>query len=102
MFTIKAPATIPATLTIEGQGREQKLNLVYRSMPRTDYQAKIEQLQKGETSVDKVLLELVESWEADVPFDAAGIALAQQEQPGLVLAILFGYSEANSVGRKGN
>ncbi len=102
MFTVKAPETIPATLTITGQGREQKLELVYRAKSRDEYQAMVAQLQKGEISMTQAILALVESWNADVDLDEKGIALVQQEQPGLDIAILLAYGDAHTVGRKGN
>jgi hypothetical protein len=102
MFEVKAPETIPATLTIKGQGREQKLELVYHTKTRDEYQELVSKLQKGEASVSEVIIELVASWNANVGVDAAGIAEIQQEQPGLDLAILLAYGDAHSVGRKGN
>lgn len=102
MFTVKAPETIPATLTITGQGREQKLELVYRAKTRDEYQEQVAKLQKGEVSIAEVIVDLVASWNADVEVDAAGVALIQQEQPGLDLAILLAYGDAHTVNRKGN
>lgn len=102
MFQVKAPETIAASLTIEGQGREQVLKLVYRAKTRDEYQALLVSLGEGKASMADVLLELVVSWEADVPFDRDGIALLQQEQPLCDWAIIRGYADAHTVNRKGN
>lgn len=102
MFEIKAPETIPATLTMVGQGREQQLKLVYKAKTVDEYQALMGQLREGKVSMADVLVELVESWQASVPFDRDGIALLQQHQPFADYAILTGYTDAYTVARKGN
>lgn len=37
MFSVKAPETLPASLSITGQGRTQALKLIYRHTPRSEY-----------------------------------------------------------------
>ena len=102
MFEVKAPETIPTTITISGQGREQKLALVYRSKTRDEYQAMLDKLRAGEASMVDLLLELVDSWEASVPLNREGLLLLQQHQPLCDYAILVGYGDAHTVARKGN
>ncbi|MET0332550.1 MAG: phage tail assembly chaperone [Dyella sp.] len=102
MFIVKAPETIPATLTIQGQGREQKLKLVYRHYTREARADLLEQLQKGDITPPALVMKLVESWEADVELDTAGITLVMEHQPGIEWAIIHGYNDALTVTRKGN
>lgn len=102
MFTVQAPDTFKAVLTIVGHGREQKLNLTYRHFDADGYQALFKSLAAGEKTPVDALLELVAEWDADVALDAAGIRYAEQQQIGLVLAIIQGYHDSIAVARKGN
>lgn len=102
MFQVIPNPTFAATLTIVGQGREQKLNLVYRHTTIDEYSAKLQSLGKGELSLADVVLDIVESWEADMELSKEGIDLLQQHQPGCAAAILSGYGDASMVARKGN
>ena len=102
MFTVKAPETFKATLTIVGHGREQKLNLTYRHKAADDYQALFEQVGKGEKTPIQAVLDIVAEWDADAELDTAGVEFADKQQIGLVLAILQGYHDSIAVARKGN
>lgn len=102
MFTIKANPTFDASLTIVGQGREQKLNVTFRHMARADYLSLLENVSKGDTTVSEALIALIEKWDADADLSAASIALLQEQQPGADWAILSAYGEALAVARKGN
>jgi hypothetical protein len=102
MFTIKANPTFPATLTIVGQGREQKLSLVYRHKSRDEHRDLLEAWREGKKDVTDVVLELVESWDADMELSNESVQMLHQEQPGADVAIIAGYSEAFGVSRKGN
>lgn len=102
MFKVAAPETIPATLTIVGQGREQKLKLVFRHMPRTAYADLLDAVAKGEKKPEDAVLSMIESWEADAELSANTIRQLAEDQPGSDWAILTGYGEALAVARKGN
>jgi len=102
MFKVKAPEKFDATLTIIGQGREQKLKLTYRHMLKDEYKALVDKLSAGELTPAHVILEMVSSWEADVTLDTEGVELALQHQIGLDTAIIHGYAQAVQVARKGN
>lgn len=102
MFKIAANPTFDASLTIVGQGREQKLNVTYRHKPRADYLALLKSVSKGDKSVADAILEVVEKWDADADLSAKSIAMLQEQQPGADWAILSGYGEALAVARKGN
>lgn len=102
MFKVKADPTFPATVTVVGQGKEQKLDLVFRHKRRTEYLALLDRVKQESATAADVLLEIVESWDADVPLDATGISELQDEQPGLDWAIIQSYGEALSVARRGN
>lgn len=102
MFTVKAPERINATLSLEGQGRKQTLKLVYRHKPRKDYAALLDKVGKNKISGEDAVLELVESWEADADLTADVLRQLDEDQPGILGAILFGYGKALTVSREGN
>ncbi|WP_396615446.1 phage tail assembly chaperone [Lysobacter soli] len=102
MFKIKSEPTFPATITIIGQGREQKLALVFRHRIRTEYADLLQAVAKGEKTVEDAVLEVVESWEADAELSRDTLVLLDEQQPGACWAILMGYQSALGVARKGN
>ncbi len=102
MFKVKAPEVFDATLTIVGQGREQKLKLKYRHLLKDAYKALVDKLAGGELTPAQVILDMVVDWDADVDLDTEGVELALQHQIGLDSAIIHGYAQAVQVARKGN
>ena len=102
MFKVKANPTFPATVTIVGQGREQKLDLVFRHKKRAEYLDMLERMKDGALTTVEAIQEIVESWDADIGLDAAGITELMEEQPGADWAIVQAYGEALAVARKGN
>lgn len=102
MFKIDAEPTFPATLTITGQGREQKLELVFKHMDADAYGELLKAISEEKTTIEDAILQIVESWKADAPLDKATIAKLRKKQPGADWAILTGYADALRVARKGN
>lgn len=102
MFDVKAPETFEATLTIVGQGREQKLPVVFRHKTRTEYSELLESVSKGEVKDVDAVLALVESWQANADLSAETLKALDDAQPGALWAIVTGYSHALAVARKGN
>ena len=101
-FQIKAPETIPAELTFKGQGREQTLKLVYRFMERSRYIELLDRIGKEEETPEAAVLKLVASWDADMELSAEAVKLLDEQQPGALPGIVFGYGQAAAVARKGN
>lgn len=102
MFTILPNPLIPATLTIVGQGREQSLKLVYRHTPVDTYLGMMTAIGEDTLKPEAAALQLVESWEADAELGEATMQQLQNDQPGVVWAIITGYGQALKVERKGN
>jgi hypothetical protein len=102
MFKIAANSTFDASLTIVGQGREQKLNVTFRHKMQDDHLAMLEKISSGELKTEDAILDIVEKWDADAELSAESIKLLQQQQPGADWAILSGYGQALAVARKGN
>ena len=102
MFKIKADPTFEASITVVGQGREQKLSMTFRHKTRTEYADLVQSVADGKKAIDEVLLELIEKWDADMDLNKDSLKLLHEHQPGSDWAILIGYGEALAVTRKGN
>lgn len=101
-FQIKANPTFDMALTLVGQGREQKLNLVVKHMTAKAYLEMLEKVRKEELSTADAILTFTESWDADMELGKKAVELLAQHQPGADWAILTGYRDALQVARKGN
>lgn len=103
MFTIRAPETIEATLTITGQGRSQQLELAFKHRTASDYRELLERIDKegGLTAADAVF-ESLAKWNADAELTRENVQLLGEHQPGVLWAIMTAYGEALLVARKGN
>lgn len=101
-FQIKANPTFEASLTIVGQGREQKLSVTYRHKTSKEYAALLDRLGNSEIDIAEAVLELVDKWDADAPLSRQSLEMLQDEQPGADFAILNAYGEALTVARKKN
>lgn len=102
MFKIKANPTFDATVVIVGQGREQKLNLTYRHIPRSEYADMLKAMADEKMESEDAILKLVEKWDADGELNSETIKLLCDHQPGADWAIIVGYADAMTVARKGN
>lgn len=106
MFKVKTNPTFAATLTIVGQSIEQKLNVIFRHRGKAQRDELLDKVRSDDQPFDQnlreVVLDIVESWDADVELDAEGLATLDSYQPGAVLAIWQGYFQAIMVARKGN
>lgn len=102
MFQIKPNPTFDATLTIVGQGREQKLNVTFKHKTRSEYTAMLQKIADGKLDSADALLQIIEKWDADAELNKESIKALQENQPGSDWAVITGYGEALAVARKGN
>jgi hypothetical protein len=98
MLTRQLKGTIPATLTVKGQGEEPiTFNITFHNRRGSEVAQKLE-----ETDVPSTLLFLVESWEAEYPLTEEGIREMEDDRPGMLQAIFTAYGEARSVAKVKN
>jgi hypothetical protein len=102
MFTIEANPTFPATITLVGQSRRQKLEVVFRHKLRDDAETLLTDFATDKKSAADAVLEVMESWDANKPLDAVSLAALQQNQPGALEAILAAWGAGLRVAREGN
>ncbi|ANN78911.1 phage tail assembly chaperone [Bordetella flabilis] len=101
-FKVKADPTFDGTITIVGQGREQKLEVTFRHKTSTQYAELLAKMRDGDLDSSGLVLEILEKWDADVALDRAGVELLREHQPGADFAIINAYGEALAVARKKN
>lgn len=86
----KAPATLPATLTITGQGSTDQLNVTYYNRKQTEIQARID----AKVSLGALIPYIVESWDTDFDLTEEGVIEFEDEYPGIVEILFTGFHEA--------
>ena len=102
MFKLNPNPEFKCALTIEGQGFEQVLELVYIHMDADEYLAMLDAVRKNKMTPADAVLKLVKSWNADGDLTKEVIVKASKSMPGFDWAIIGGYSDAIAVQRKGN
>lgn len=90
MLSKKAPETLPATLTLKGQGETVKLNVTYHNRKQSEIN---ELLAEGKTVADVVLF-MVKEWDADYELSTAGIAELDDARPGILEGVMHGFHRA--------
>lgn len=105
MFKLTPNPTFDATLTIIGQGQEQKLKVTFRHMDADAYAELLALLNPDAedhiTEADAIL-KIVEKWDADGELTNENVDAACKNFPGFGWAIIGGYGNALTVARKGN
>jgi len=101
MLKRKRPATLPATLTITGQGETEKFTITYNNLPTSAYdQLVAESREKG--GISHVVLGIVKEWDTEFELTTEGVNEAEDLNPGLVIAVIQGYHDARKVQRAKN
>lgn len=85
--------TLPATLTIKGQGETSVFDVTYHNRKLSQLQAKLEE---AEDASDAVLF-IVKDWDSEYPLSKEGILEMEDDMPGITLALTAGFHEARMV-----
>lgn len=101
MFKIQPNPTFEARVTIVSHGEEQSVNLTFRAKTRKEYQEILKSAKDDASAVD-AFLALVESWDADMDLNKAGVQALQQHRPGAEWLIIQAYGDQLIAARKGN
>jgi hypothetical protein len=100
MLTRAIKPTIPATLTVKGQGADPiKFNVNFHNRKSSEVEAIFAD---GDKTVADVVLFLIESWESEYPLTTEGIREMEDDRPGMANAILSAYGEARQVAKEKN
>lgn len=86
-----SPAELPVVLTITGQGSTDKLSLVYHNRKTSEVDAKWSE--PGMT-LGGIIPFIVKSWDTDFPLTEEGMREFEDENPGVLLAVMEGYGIA--------
>lgn len=104
MLRRERAATIPATLTVNGQGGSVTFNITYHNRKQSEVAEKTLAATKNneEGGITALLLFLVESWECDYALTNEGVREMEDDWPGLILAIVQGFHDARQMTRAKN
>ena len=103
MFKIKANPTFPATVKIRAPGGEvQELPVVFKHMRKDDVKAFFEEAAAKGRADEDCILDLVESWKADMPLSRESITELMQNYPSSAHAIFACYMQELIDARLGN
>lgn len=84
------PKTLPATLTITGQGSTDKMDVTYHNRRQSEV---IERAQSG-VAMGALVVFVVESWDTDFDLTEEGIQAFEDEYPGIVGILMEGFHQA--------
>lgn len=84
------PKTIPAALTIIGQGSTDKLNVTFHNRKQSEITEKLE----AGLTLGGLVPFLVESWDTDFELTEEGVREFEDEYPGIVDIVLMGFHRA--------
>jgi hypothetical protein len=103
MFKIKANPTFPATVKIRAPGGEvQELPVVFKHMRKDDVKGFFEKSSENNRSDVDCILDLVQSWEADMKLSAESVGELIQNYPTSAHAIFACYMQELIDARLGN
>lgn len=93
MLTKKAPETIPASLTITGQGETCKFNVTYFNRSQDELRSVA-----GENkTLSEAVLFVVKEWETEYELTTADLTAMEATRPGVLVAVLEGFHTARRV-----
>lgn len=108
-FKIKANPTFPAIVKIPTPGGEpQELSLVFKHKTRSEFDSLNKEMEafgndlKNDKKKIKMLLSLIESWDADAPLSEASLAELSDQYAAAFNAIYGCYWQSLLIGKQGN
>jgi len=94
------PKTIPATLTITGQGSTDKVSITFHNRKSSEVEGKLKE--SPDVKMAAIIPFIVESWDLDWDLTEEGVLSMEDEYPGLVVGILDGFWKARRKSVEGN
>ncbi|WBK39711.1 hypothetical protein [Xanthomonas phage L522] len=93
-----APKTIEHIVKFKGTGQRLVFKVAFRNFTSSQFQA----LVASEISLGNLLVELITSWDAEVPLTAQGFADLEDHYPGVCAGFLEAWHDARRVAIEGN
>jgi len=90
---------IKTTLAIKGQGEEFKFNVTYHNKPQSELD---KHLAANPEEPAETLAFILKDWESEYPCTLEGIREVENDRPGMVVALIYGYHEARRVAKEKN
>lgn len=99
MLKRQAPAVIPCSLTLKGQGETVKFNVNYHNRTPEQFEAKVKE---PGIKLGNIALFLIESWESEYELTFEGLKEAEQDWPGLITGLIGNFHAARQVSLEKN
>lgn len=95
---LKRPETIPAALTINGQGGRQSFNITYHNHTQSAFEKAFDaEAEDARRQIIESVLFIVKDWELDTPLTHEGIGELEDQFPGFILGVIQGFHQARQV-----
>lgn len=102
-ITLKRPDTLPAKLTLTGQGTSVTFDITYHNRTQSEFEAKHgENTEDPRKAVVNAVLYIVKEWELDIPLTVDGLTQMEDEWPGMILGVIQGFHQARQVTKEKN
>lgn len=101
MLKRQRPATLPATLTITGQGEQVKFKITYNNLPTSAYDQLVADSREN-GGISHIVLGIVKEWETEYELTTADVNAAEDVNPGFIVAVIQGYHDARRVQKAKN
>lgn len=90
---------IATTLSIKGQGETVKFKVTYHNKPQSELDA---HLAANPNEPSETLLLVLKDWDSEYPLTKEGLAEMENDRPGMVIALIYGYHQARRVEKEKN
>lgn len=102
MLKRKTTAVLPVTLTLKGQGETIKFKVEFHNRTASELTALLEENSAEVNAGLQTVLAIVKSWDAEYELSIAGLTEAEDERPGIVIALLEAFYAARRMTREKN
>lgn len=92
-------ATLPATLTLTGQGETVKFDITYNNCKQSELDAVMTDPEKD---IADAVLFVVKDWDTEYELTKEGLAEMEDDRPGTVMAVIQGFHDARRVAKAKN
>lgn len=106
MLTRKTPNTLATTLNIEGQGETVSFDVVYHNRRKEDIETVLKEAQRVQEldhkddfqyATRQTVLYIVERFDAEYELSHKGLKEMEEDRPGIIEVLFYGYHQARRV-----
>lgn len=102
MLTRKKPEVLLAALTLKGQGETVKFNITFHNRKQSELNATLTAAATRQEGVTETILFIVKDWDAEYPLTSEGIKEAEDDRPGIIMAVIECFHATRQVEKEKN